>query len=319
MSYTREDYLRVPNPSLFIYERRSTFTQNRKWAPIDSIQMWDEFSSFLDTYRERLNRAIEPDSLISLSEETAFNRIYDEAGLTLIHGTSIIMPVCKALPDDTYVTTGGEMSTLNPDLRPDWGATRVIDGSPRHIVCGETKIGWDVVAAVKMIQRHPDGYDNAEGADLALPFEQLQHYCLGFNVPFGFILTEEYLVCCQITLEPDIKRSPRPKRTTAKYRHNRMQSSSTTSTGLETSLSDMSFEPSSTFRNVGPMKVAIDRWSPLGQTGELPIKVSLWLLIMKARNHNGLKVEDTDDQMNVYSEGQGASQRKEKGKRRERY
>lgn len=165
----------------------------------------------------------------------------------------------------------------------------------------------------------PDGYDNAEGADLALPFEQLQHYRLGFNVPFGFILTEEYLVCCQITLETDMKRSPRPKRTTAKYRHNRMQSSSTASTGLETSLSDMSFQPSSTFRNVGTMKVAIDRWSPLGQTGELPIKLSLWLLITDARNHHGLKVEDTDNQTNVYSESQEASQRKEKGgKKRER-
>lgn len=316
MSYTRKDYLNVSNPSLIIHQRRSTFTHNRKWAPIDSIQMWNEFSSLLATYRERLTRAIEPDSLISLSEKTALNHIYDEAGLTLIHGTTIIMPVCKALPDDTYVKTGGEMSALNPDLRPDWGATRVTDGSSRHIVCGETKIGWDVVAAVKMIQRHPDGYDNAEGADLALPFEQLQHYCLGFNVPFGFILTEEYLVCCQITLETDIKRSPRPKRTTAKYRHNRMQSSSTTSTGLETSLSDMSFEPSSTFRNVGTMKVAIDRWSPLGRTGEIPIKLSLWLLIMEARNHHGLNVEDADDQTN---ESQDASQRKKGGKKRERY
>jgi hypothetical protein len=74
----------------------------------------------------------------------------------------------------------------------------------RPIVCGDTKLGWDVPVAVRFIQCNPDGYEDIEGYGIALPLEQLQHYCLGFQVPYGFILTEEYILCCEFSLAPDI-------------------------------------------------------------------------------------------------------------------
>lgn len=317
MAMTRLQYLYERNPRLQIHERRSTFSRGDEWAPIDAVQNWDNFASLLDTFRDRLNKVIDPDALVLLCEETQFNHIYDEAGLAQLHGISIIMPVCRALPDGTSISPGGAISIYNPELRPDWGAIQMTENGPKTIACGDTKIGWDVRQAIKYIQRQPDGYEYAKGRDVLLPLEQLQNYCLGFEIAFGFILTEEYLVCCEFMISDDVKHSPRPKRMNAKYHHNRIQSTSTVSTGLETSLSGMSFEPNPIYQNAGPVKISVDRWNLSGDSREFPIKLSLWLLIMQARNHPGLRQEDADYRPSSHAESQ-VSSRKDKGKRKER-
>lgn len=319
MVYRCLEYLYEPNPRLQIHERRSTFTRGDEWAPIDMVQSWNDFASLFEKYRDRLNKVIDPDPLVLLCEETSFNHIYDEAGLAQLHGISIIMPVCRALPDGTFLNPGGSISIYRPDLRPDWGAIRTTEHGPRVIACGDTKIGWDVRAAMKYIQSHPDGYDFTNGRDIVLPLEQLQNYCLGFEIAFGFILTEEYLVYCQFSLSDDMKHSPRPKRANTRYHHSRIQSTSTASTGLESSLSEMSFEPNPIYQNVGPVKISIDRLSPLGESREFSIKLSLWLLIMQARDHPGLRKDDADYRPSTLGEGGQLSSRNDKEKRRERH
>jgi hypothetical protein len=80
----------------------------------------------------------------------------------------------------------------------------------------------------------------------------------------------------------------------------------------------MSFEPTLFFQNAGPVKIAVDRWNPLNNGREFLIKLSLWLLIMNARNYPGLRQEDADH--GPSEEGQMSSPyRKDKGKRRERH
>ncbi|KAH8691867.1 hypothetical protein BGW36DRAFT_400037 [Talaromyces proteolyticus] len=182
MNYTRLAYLKERNPSLSISERRSTFSYGHQWQPIEGIDMWDDFLALKRKFRGELAEPITPDSLTELIEETRFNSIFDEPGLAQLHGTAIVMPVSKALPDDTFIGPGGAISAINPDLRPDWGATmKRKSGNFRPIVCGDTKLGWDVRAAIAMIRNNPHGYENTEGRSLARPFEQLQHYCLGFD------------------------------------------------------------------------------------------------------------------------------------------
>jgi hypothetical protein len=122
MVYNRIIYLHEPNPELHIHDRLSTFSRGDLWGLIENIQNWNGFVSLLEYYRDRLDKEIERDSLVLLCEETGFNYIYDEASLAYLYGISIIMPVCKALPDGMFIKPGGEISIYNPDLRPDWGA-----------------------------------------------------------------------------------------------------------------------------------------------------------------------------------------------------
>ncbi|OKL60682.1 hypothetical protein UA08_04210 [Talaromyces atroroseus] len=129
-----------------------------------------------------------------------------------------------------------------------------------------------------------------EDKRLVRPLEQLQYYCLSLDVPYGFILTYAYIVCCHFTLSPDIQRSPRPKRT-GMTQHARMQSASTTSSGIVSSMSDISLEPHPGYRDVNPVKIAVGRWNPQGGRNEFSIKLSLWLLVMEARHHRGLQQE----------------------------
>uniref|UniRef100_A0A093UQI3 Serine/threonine-protein kinase ULK2 n=1 Tax=Talaromyces marneffei PM1 TaxID=1077442 RepID=A0A093UQI3_TALMA len=317
MVYTRLQYLQEPNPRLHVLERSSSFTQGAQWQAIERIDSWPEFADLKRKFLDRLGKSIEPDSIRTVVEKSGFNSIYDESGLAQLHGTTIVMPVAKALPEDTCIRPGGEISVDQPDLRPDWGATmKTASGGRRPIVCGDTKLGWNVLAAVRIVGSNRHGYDEVEGRHLVLPLEQLQHYCLGFDVPFGFILTEEYIVCCHFILSPESKRSPRPKRTQGRYhQHARIQSTSTASSGFESSFSDMSFEPALTDRHVGRVKLSIDPWSPSADDGSFEMKLSLWLLVMEARNHNGLRT--VDDDPSDFGPSQEASESKGKERRRE--
>jgi hypothetical protein len=317
MVYTLLQYLQEPNPRLHVFERVSTFTQGGQWQSIERIESWPEFADLKRKFLGRLNRPIEPDSLTTVAEQSGFNSIYDENGLAQLHGTTIVMPVGKALPEDTFIRPGGEISVDQPDLRPDWGATmKTASGGCRPIVCGDTKLGWNVRAAARIVGSNRHGYEDVEGRYLVLPLEQLQYYCLGFDVPFGFILTEEYIVCCHFILSPESKRSPRPKRTQRGYhQHARIQSTSTASSGLESSFSDMSFEPALTDRHVGRVKISIDPWSPSANGGSLQMKLSLWLLVMEARNHNGLRtVDDRSDYGPSHEASESKGRRRESGR-----
>ncbi|EED20956.1 hypothetical protein TSTA_081890 [Talaromyces stipitatus ATCC 10500] len=182
MVYTLLRYLQEPNPRLRVFERASTFTQGGQWQSIERIENWPEFADLKRKFLGRLDRPIEPDSLTKVAEQSGFNSIYDENGLAQLHGTTIVIPVGKALPEDTFIRPGGEISVDQPDLRPDWGATmETASGGRRPIVCGDTKLGWNVHAAARIVGSNRHGYEDVEGRHLVLPLEQLQHYCLGFD------------------------------------------------------------------------------------------------------------------------------------------
>jgi hypothetical protein len=61
----------------------------------------------MSRFQTPLERPVEADNLSQLAEVSRFNEIYDEAGLHQVIGSTIIMPVSRALPKSLFVTTGG--------------------------------------------------------------------------------------------------------------------------------------------------------------------------------------------------------------------
>lgn len=318
MVYTRLKYLIEPNPEVYIYGSHGSFTFGHRWAPVENIVPWEGFADLKTRFLAQLSKETSRDSLPELTEFSKFNHVYGEASLNQLVGPAIIMPVSLALPQNLFITNGEQTTTDKPDLRPDWGAgsekRKTASGKYWPIVCGDTKIGWPVFEALQMIRTHPDGYESSPQRALALPLEQVQNYCLEFDTPYGFILTESYLVVLCFILSSDTIRSPQPVRTTRT--HGRMLSTSTASTSLVSSFSDMSFEPSPVHRHVGQVKVSVFPWD--APKKDITIKLALWLLIMLARDHEGLKQEGQSPSGPVEgkkpSRGDGTKPSKSKGK-----
>jgi hypothetical protein len=210
MGYTRLKYLTEPNPTLYVYGSHVTFTFGQGWVPVENITSWDEFtiSAMKSQFETSLDKQIERDSLSQLAEISKFNHIYDEAGLSQLIGSTIIMPVSKALPNTLFITSGGQTLGNESDVRPNWGARsknrKTASGRYTPIVCGDTKKGWPVFKALEFIHNHPHRYKDDTNRSLARPIKQVQHYCLTFDTPFAFICTESHLALFEFSLSSTV-------------------------------------------------------------------------------------------------------------------
>ncbi|KIW28865.1 uncharacterized protein PV07_04728 [Cladophialophora immunda] len=270
MPQTLLKYLTAPNARLIVHSPPPhSYTQHDDWDPVENIGIWDDFeyNHLIKRFHTSLTRETDLSSTVTTAEDAGANIICDEAGLTILLGSTNINMVSRALPEPLFIAAGSRI-TAYPHARPDWGAgdNNLQYSSPegvcRALVCGDTKLEWDVERAMRLVAA--GNYLDQRDANIVRPFEQVQHYCKVYKTRYGFILTNKVFVAVRARLSPSPQGpTSRLSRQRAVKSHNRVLSDTSTGTNvseISDSFSTMSFRPEPRDADVAMLEVVITPW-----------------------------------------------------------
>ncbi|OAL38869.1 hypothetical protein AYO20_01620 [Fonsecaea nubica] len=316
MVQTLFDYLTQRNAQLVVHLSPPTYTNSDMWDPVEAIEPWEDFdlASLTRRYRQSLDADTSLTSTVEATEEAGHTVICDEAALNIVLGSTNISMVSRALPGSLFLSTGSRIMQ-DPTVRPDWGVgdANIHYTHPRGIcpalVCGDTKVGWDVERAIRVVGN--GGYEDHPSTHLVRPFEQLQHYCTVYRTRYGFILTNEFLVLIRLKLSPSASKQRlfRPRRQTVAESHRRVLSDTSTGTNVSDvseTFSTMSFQPKPQDEDVGGLEVKIVPWDH-GSSRET-ININLYFLARLASESRELSHHY--DPLNIDVEVPGKEKRK---------
>ncbi|OCT52734.1 hypothetical protein CLCR_10494 [Cladophialophora carrionii] len=310
MGRTIYDCLTQPNTQLIVRTPTTlAYTQHDEWAPVETIQQWEDFNftSLNRRYKEHLVAEADESlfSTVRAAEDAGHNVIHDEAALSLLHGSTNISIVSRSLPAPLFLAPGSRIIAI-PHVRPDWGAgsadlqyTSPI-GVCHALVCGDTKLGWDVDRAIRLVD---DGsYEEQPDSHIVRPFEQIQHYCTVYQTRYGFILTDKCVVLIRVRLSPPTakNRATRPQRHKVSEGHQRVLSNTSTGTTISDvsdTFSVMSFRPKPQDEDVAVLEVLRVAWSH--GSSEETINLAVYHLILLSaesrhlsHHYEELQIED---------------------------
>ncbi|KAJ0417514.1 hypothetical protein BJY00DRAFT_315807 [Aspergillus carlsbadensis] len=298
MPETLLSYLTRPNPRVASRgSGSSTFTFNNIWSPAENMEPWDEFTyaSLVSAFQHDFNKTVDLNDPTPQCEAAGLHEIYDENMLEHLVASSIMIPVSSALPNELFMT-GGARTWYNLDGFPDWSSGNKYrtqaNTRPRATVLGDTKYKWPHDDAIHLIRSRPHGYEGFANRSIVWPIEQVQFYCASCKCRFGFLITEKGLLALQAYQDPEIQRSPRPKRNIQPQTHQRISSLSTVDMSvseISETLTDMSIVSAS----LAPPSIRLLKYAfvPLGASGigSLTVKLGLYFLARMGNEDSELR------------------------------
>jgi len=290
MALTKLEYLSTRNTTLEIRANSpSTYTNHDDWNPVESISNLAGFTydDLTRRFRDELAQKIDPLDNVAASEEAGHNIINDEIGLSILLGATNITTVSRALPKPLFLAPGSR-TTATQNVRPDWGAGNetLRYHYPERVclplVCGDTKLNWNVYEAVEIINKGNYEDESADRRNVVKPFEQIQHYCTTRQTCWGFILTDRNLTIVRLKLSPLVSsgQSRQTRQKTFESHHRRILSDSSTATDLSDTLSSMSFRPRPQDADIGSLEIVIIPWQHKSQ--QLSVNLALFFLVLLA-------------------------------------